>query len=52
MDKYELVRLCCDWQVSNVQYESWVKKLEKELNKMGQGHIWQNPVKNEEEQSM
>jgi hypothetical protein len=34
MDKDELVRVCYDWQASNVQYDSWAKKLEKELNEI------------------
>jgi 1,2-phenylacetyl-CoA epoxidase catalytic subunit len=52
MDKDELVRVCYDWQINNVQYNSWTKKLEKELNKIGLGHIWQNPTKNQWGQSM
>jgi hypothetical protein len=26
MDKDELVRVCYDWQINNVQYDSWAKK--------------------------
>jgi hypothetical protein len=47
MDKDDLVRLCYDWQINNVQYDGWAKKLEKELNKIGLGHIWRNPTENQ-----
>jgi hypothetical protein len=47
MDRNELVRVCYDWQIGNVQYDGWAKKLEKELNKRGLGHIWQNPTENQ-----
>jgi hypothetical protein len=43
--KDELVRVCYDWQINNVQYDSWAKKLEKKLNKIGLGHIWQNELR-------
>jgi hypothetical protein len=46
MDKDDLVRVCYDWQI-NAQYDGWEKKLEKELNKIGLGHIWQNPAENQ-----
>jgi hypothetical protein len=46
MDKDKLVRVCYDWQTNNAQYDGWAKKLEKELNKIGQGHIWQKPTEN------
>jgi hypothetical protein len=39
MDKDDLVRVCHDWQINNEQYDGWAKKLEKELNKIGLGHI-------------
>jgi hypothetical protein len=32
MDKDDLVRACYDWQINNVQYDDWAKKLEKEIN--------------------
>jgi hypothetical protein len=47
MDKDELVRVYYDCKINNVQYDSWAKKLEKEVNKIGLGHIWQNPTKNQ-----
>jgi hypothetical protein len=34
-------------QINNVQYDAWAKKLEKELNKIGLGHIWRNPAENQ-----
>jgi uncharacterized lipoprotein YmbA len=42
MDKDYLVRVCYDWQINNAQYDVWANKLEKELNKVGLWHIWQN----------
>jgi hypothetical protein len=39
MDKDDLVRVRYDWQINNAQYDSWAKKLEKKLNKIGLGHI-------------
>jgi hypothetical protein len=47
MDKDDLVRVCYDWQINNAQYDGWEKKLEKELNKIGLGHIWRNPTENQ-----
>jgi hypothetical protein len=49
MDKDELVRVCyiCSWLINNVQYDTCAKKLEKELNKIGLGHVWQNSTKNQ-----
>jgi hypothetical protein len=44
MDKDDLVRVCCDWQITNAQYDGWAKKLEKELNKIGLVHILRNPT--------
>jgi hypothetical protein len=43
-DKNDIERVCYDWQINNAQYDGWVKKLENELNKIGLGHIWQNPT--------
>jgi hypothetical protein len=39
MDRDDLVRVCYDWQINNVQYDGWAKKFEEELNKTGLGHI-------------
>jgi 1,2-phenylacetyl-CoA epoxidase catalytic subunit len=47
MNKNDLVRVCYDWQINNVQYDGWAKKLEKGLNKIGLGHIWRNPTENQ-----
>jgi hypothetical protein len=47
MDKDDLVRVCYDWQINNAQYDGWAKKLEKDLNKIGLGHTWWNPTKNQ-----
>jgi hypothetical protein len=33
--------------INNAQYDGWAKKLEKELNKTGLGHIWRNPTENQ-----
>jgi hypothetical protein len=33
MDKGDAVRDCYDWQINNVQCDSWAKKLKEELNK-------------------
>jgi hypothetical protein len=27
MDKDDLVRVCYNWQINNVQYDGWAKKL-------------------------
>jgi hypothetical protein len=39
--------VCYHWQINNAQYGGWAKKLEKELNKIGVGHIWRNPTENQ-----
>jgi hypothetical protein len=47
MDKDDLVKVFYDWQINNAQYDGWEKKLEKELNKIGLGHILRNPTENQ-----
>jgi hypothetical protein len=47
MDKDELVRVHYDWQVNNAQHDSWARKLDKKLSKIGLGQIWQNPIENQ-----
>jgi hypothetical protein len=33
MDKEELVRVCYEWQINNLKFGSWAKKVSEELNK-------------------
>jgi hypothetical protein len=40
MEKEELVRVCFDWQVNNLKFESWASKLSEQLSKIGLGYIW------------
>jgi hypothetical protein len=40
MDKEELVRVCYEWQVNNLEFGSWAKKLSEQLSKIGLGYIW------------
>jgi hypothetical protein len=42
MDSSELVKMCYEWQMNNLQVDGWAKKLEEELEKMGLAYIWQN----------
>jgi hypothetical protein len=42
MDKEELVRVCYEWQVNNFEFDSWARKLSKQLSKIGLGCIWQD----------
>jgi hypothetical protein len=46
MDKEELVRVCYEWQVSNLEFDSWAKKLSEQLSKTvyisKTGYIWQD----------
>jgi hypothetical protein len=39
MDKEELVRVCFEWQVNNLEFDSWASKLNKQLSKIGLGYI-------------
>jgi hypothetical protein len=41
MDKEELVRVCNEWQVNNLEFDSWEKKLSEQLSKIKLGCIWQ-----------
>jgi hypothetical protein len=34
--------VCYEWQVNNSESDSWVKKLRKQLSKIGLGYIWQD----------
>jgi hypothetical protein len=40
-DKEELVRVCYEWQVNNLEFGSWAKKLSEQLSK-GLGYILQD----------
>jgi hypothetical protein len=42
VDKEELVRVCYEWQVNNLEFGSWAKKLSEQLSKIGLGYIWQD----------
>jgi hypothetical protein len=46
MDKEELVKVCYEWQVNNLEFESWAKKLSEQLSKIGLGYIWQDLQEN------
>jgi hypothetical protein len=39
MDKEELVRVCYEWQVNNLEFESWARKLSKQLSKIGRIYL-------------
>jgi hypothetical protein len=41
-DKEELIRVCYKWQVNNLEFDSWARKLSKQLSKIGLGYIWQD----------
>jgi hypothetical protein len=45
MDKEEFVR-CYVWQISNLKFGSWAKKLCEELDNIGMGKILQHPQGN------
>jgi hypothetical protein len=40
MDKDELVRVCFEWQVNNLKFDSWESKLSEQLSKIGLAYIW------------
>jgi hypothetical protein len=42
MDKEEPVRVCYEWQVNNLEFDSWARKLSEHLSKIGLGYIWQD----------
>jgi hypothetical protein len=42
MGKEELERVCYEWQVNNLEFDSWATKLSKQLSKIGLGYIWQD----------
>jgi hypothetical protein len=42
VDKEELVRVCYEWQVNNLEFDSWTRKLSKQLSKIGLGYVCQN----------
>jgi hypothetical protein len=42
MDEEELVRVCYEFQVNNLEFDSWARKLSEQLSKIGLGHIWQD----------
>jgi hypothetical protein len=46
-EKDDLVRVCYNWQINNALCDGWAKELEKEINKIGLGHIWRNPTENQ-----
>jgi hypothetical protein len=39
MDKEELVRVCYEWQINNLEFDSWARKLSKQLSKIGLGYV-------------
>jgi hypothetical protein len=34
--------VCYEWQVNNLEFDSWPKKLSEQLSKIGLGYIWQD----------
>jgi hypothetical protein len=38
-DKEELVRVCYEWQVNNLEFDSWARKLSEQLSKIGLGYV-------------
>jgi hypothetical protein len=42
MDKEEIERVCYEWQVNNLEFDSWARKLSEQLSKIGLGYIWQD----------
>jgi hypothetical protein len=42
VDKEELLRVCYKWQVNNLEFHSWAKKLSEQLSKIGLVYIWQD----------
>jgi hypothetical protein len=40
--KEELVWACYEWQVNNLEFDSWTGKLSEKLSKIGLGYIWQD----------
>jgi hypothetical protein len=42
MDKEGLVRMCYEWQVNNLEFDSWARKSSEQLSKIGLGYIWQD----------
>jgi hypothetical protein len=45
-DSEELVRVCYEWQVNNLEFGSWAKKVSEQLSKIGLGYIWQDLKEN------
>jgi hypothetical protein len=46
MDKEELVMVCYEWQVNNLEFGSWAKKSSEQLRKIRLGYIWQDRREN------
>jgi hypothetical protein len=42
MDEEELVRVCFESQVNNLEFDSWARKWSEQLSKIGLGYIWQH----------
>jgi hypothetical protein len=40
MDKEELIRVCFEWQVNNLKFDSWASKLSEQLSKIGRTKIY------------
>jgi hypothetical protein len=40
MDIQDPVRQCYEWQKGNMRFESWAKKMKKELESIGLEYIW------------
>jgi hypothetical protein len=34
--------VCYEWQVNNLEFDSWARKLSEQLSKIGLGYIWQD----------
>lgn len=43
-DKEELVKGCCEWQISDLKFESWANELSEELDTVRLVCISQNPT--------
>lgn len=46
MDKEELVKMCYEQKITNLESGRWAKKLGEQLSKIGLGYIWQDLSKN------
>jgi hypothetical protein len=43
VDSGELIKKCFEWQIDNMKFGSWTKKLKDELERTGMAYICHNP---------